>query len=70
MSGVNESLKNTEWIDFRRIEGKAEQPLVVMGKQELYKPLMYFNGNEHYLDEVNGKYPDLSIYISREDIGS
>ncbi|MDO4698428.1 MAG: hypothetical protein Q4A60_07125 [Pasteurellaceae bacterium] len=62
LSGINESLKDTNWVYYPKTEGKAEQNPFFIKHQGTYQPVMYFNGNKHYLDEVNNKYPHLNSY--------
>lgn len=62
LSGVNESLKDTEWVYYPTIEGEPEKDPFFIKNQGLYQPVMYFNGNRHWLSEVNSKYPYLNIY--------
>ncbi|MBF0785819.1 hypothetical protein E4T80_10130 [Muribacter muris] len=62
LSGVKESLKDTEWIYYPTIEGEPEQEPFFIKNQGLYKPVMYFNGNEHSLSSVNSRYPNVNIY--------
>lgn len=61
LSGVNESLKNTEWIHYPITEGKAEKNLFYK-KSRVYQREMNFNGNRHFLNSVNSKYPYLNKY--------
>lgn len=65
LSGVNESLKDTEWIHYPAIEGKAEKDPFFIKNKGVYHPVMYFNGDRHWLSEVNSKYPYLNIYIPK-----
>lgn len=62
LSGVNESLKDTEWIYYPITEGKAEKDPFFIKNQGLYQPEMDFNGNKHFLIAVNSKYPYLNKY--------
>ncbi|QGM81715.1 hypothetical protein A6A10_07905 [Otariodibacter oris] len=62
LSGVNESLKDTEWVYYPTIEGQPEKDPFFIKNQGLYQPVMYFNGNKHYLISVNNKYPYLNSY--------
>ncbi|NBI14125.1 hypothetical protein GVX81_11150 [[Haemophilus] felis] len=62
LSGVNESLKDTEWIYYPIIEGKAEKDPFFIKNQGSYQPVMYFNGDKHDLDKINNKYPYLNLY--------
>ncbi|QTM01987.1 hypothetical protein GM698_01210 [Mannheimia sp. ZY171111] len=63
LSGVNESLKDTEWIYYSTVEGKSEKDPFFIKNQGLYQPEMNFNGNRHFLFTVNSKYPYLNQYI-------
>ncbi|WP_238336826.1 hypothetical protein [Mannheimia pernigra] len=63
LSGVNESLKDTEWIYYSTVEGKSEKDPFFIKNQGLYQPEMNFNGNRHFLFAVNSKYPYLNQYI-------
>ncbi|NBI14145.1 hypothetical protein GVX81_11280 [[Haemophilus] felis] len=62
LSGVNESLKDTEWVHYPAIEEKAEKDPFFIKNKGVYQPVMYFNGDRHWLSEVNSKYPYLNIY--------
>ncbi|HDL5444475.1 TPA: hypothetical protein ACU207_002374 [Mannheimia haemolytica] len=62
LSGVNESLKDTEWIHYPITEGKAEKEPFFIKNKGLYQPEMNFNGNKHFLISVNSKYPYLNQY--------
>ena len=62
LSGVNESLKDTEWIHYPITEGKTEKDPFFIKNQGVYQPEMYFNGNKHFLSSVNSKYPYLNKY--------
>ncbi|NBI13548.1 hypothetical protein GVX81_07985 [[Haemophilus] felis] len=62
LSGVNESLKDTEWVYYPTIEGEPEKDPFFIKNQGLYQPVMYFNGNKHSLSSVNNKYPYLNSY--------
>lgn len=63
LSGVNESLKGTEWVYYPTIEGEPEKEPFFIKNQGLYQAVMYFDGNKHFLGEVNRKYPYLNIYV-------
>ncbi|MGQ0285951.1 hypothetical protein ACT2CV_01920 [Pasteurellaceae bacterium 22721_9_1] len=62
LSGVSESLKDTEWIYYPTLEGEPETDPFFIKNQGLYQPTMSFNGNKHDLRTVNSKYPYLNIY--------
>ncbi|AUI66238.1 MULTISPECIES: hypothetical protein [Glaesserella] len=63
LSGVNESLKGTEWVYYPTIEGELEKDPFFIKNQGLYQPVMYFNGNRHTLSSINDKHPNLNIYV-------
>lgn len=63
LSGVNESLKGTEWVYYPTIEGEPEKDPFFIRNQGLYQPIMYFDEHRHYLSSINNKYPNLNIYV-------
>lgn len=63
LSGVNESLKGTEWVYYPTIEGEPETDPFFIKNQGLYQQVMYFDGNRHFLSSINDKYPNLNIYM-------
>lgn len=62
MTNVEESLKGTQWLYYPTIEGEEEKEPFFIKNKGLYKPIMYFNNNKHYLLSVNNKYPNLNVY--------
>ncbi|SUU38466.1 Uncharacterised protein [Actinobacillus seminis] len=60
LSGVNESLKDTEWIYYSSNRAKTD-PFFIKN-QGVYQPIMYINEKKHWLSSVNSKYPNLNIY--------
>ncbi|MDY5847080.1 hypothetical protein [Actinobacillus porcinus] len=63
LSGVNESLKGTEWVYYPTIEGEPETDPFFIKNQGLYQQVMYFDEHRHYLSSINNKYPNLNIYV-------
>ncbi|HGO5810941.1 TPA: hypothetical protein ACK3JP_002399, partial [Mannheimia haemolytica] len=63
LSGVNESLKDTEWVYYPTVEGEPEEEPFFIKNKGLYQPVMYFDGRKHYLSSINNKYPSLNIYV-------
>ncbi|OZN25021.1 hypothetical protein CFY87_06720 [Actinobacillus seminis] len=62
LSGVNESLKDTEWSSYSTIEGEPETDPFFIKNQGLYQSKMDFDNNRHSLISVNSKYPNLNFY--------
>ncbi|SUU38475.1 Uncharacterised protein [Actinobacillus seminis] len=63
LSGVNESLEDTEWPFYSTIEGEPETDPFFIKNQGLYQPKMDFYNNRHSLISVNSKYPNLNLYV-------
>lgn len=62
LSGVNESLKDTEWIPYPILESRfIDTPFLVQNRNS-YQTRVHFYGKEHKLRAINNKYPNINIY--------
>lgn len=62
LSGVNESLKDTEWIPYPILESRfIDTPFLVQNRNS-YQTRVNFYGKEHKLRAINNKYPNINIY--------
>ncbi|SUB33492.1 Uncharacterised protein [[Pasteurella] mairii] len=61
LSGVNESLKDTQWVYYT--SNRAQTNPFFIKNQGLYQPKMDFDNNRHSLISVNSKYPNLNLYM-------